>query len=170
MMLWILACLADSALAMHRWFVGPLSRPQLDRYWQDYLLVGELFGLDRAHAPATYRDFRRWYRERLDSGELFVTDEARQLGVEVAFALPLPMRRRPALPAINLAVAGTLPPAVRDMYGVAWSPAHDAAFRSLVIGSRLSRPIVPAALKRGACAGDYEVVARAEARQLRRAA
>lgn len=170
MMLWILACLADSALAMHRCFVGPLSRSQLDRYWDDYLLVGELFGLARADAPASYRDFRAWYRERIVSGELFVTDEARRLGREVAFALPLPARRRPALPAVNLAVTGTLPQPVRRMYGIAWTPAHDAAFRSLVIGSRLSRPIVPAALKRGACAGDYEVVAREEARQLRRAA
>ena len=170
MMLWILGCLADSALAMHKWFVGPLSRSQLDRYWDDYLLVGELFGLDRVNAPATYSEFRRWFRARLDSGELYVTEEARQLGKEVAFALPLPVRRRPALPAINLAVAGTLPSEVRAMYGIEWTAAHDAAFRSLVLGSRLSRPIVPAALKRGACAGDYEVVARAEARRLRRAA
>jgi uncharacterized protein (DUF2236 family) len=170
MMLWILACLADSALAMHKWFVGPLSRSQLDRYWDDYLLVGELFGLERADAPVTYSEFRRWFRARLDSGDLHVTDEARKLGKEVAFALPLPARRRPALPAINLAVAGTLPPEVRRMYGIDWTPGHDAAFRSLVIGSRLSRPIVPAALKRGACAGDYEVVAREEARKLRRAA
>ena len=170
MLLWILACLADSALTIHRWLVGPLSRSQLERYWDDYLLVGELFGLDRAHAPATYRDFRRWYRERLGSGELFVTDEARELGRRVAFALPLPARRRPALPAINLAVAGTLPPAVRRMYHLPWTPAHDAAFRSLAIGSRLSRPVVPAALRRGACARDYEMVARVEAQQLRRAA
>ena len=170
MMLWILACLADSALAMHKWFVGPLSRSQLDGFWDDYLLVGELFGLDRDHAPGDYTEFRRWFRGRLESDELFVTEEARKLGTEVAFSLPLPARRRPALPAINLAVAGTLPPDVRRMYGIPWTAAHDAAFRSLVIGSRLSRPIVPAALKRGACAGDYEVVARAEARRLRRAA
>jgi uncharacterized protein (DUF2236 family) len=170
MMLWILGCLADSALVMHKCFVGPLSRSELDRYWDDYLRVGELFGLTPRHAPATYSEFRRWFRARLESGELYVTDEARKLGTEVAFELPLPARRRPALPAINLAVAGTLPAEVRRMYGIAWTPAHDAAFRSLVLGSRLSRPIVPAALKRGACAGDYEVVARAEARRLRRAA
>jgi uncharacterized protein (DUF2236 family) len=170
MLLWILACLADSALAMHRWFVGALSRSQLERFWDDYLLVGELFGLERRHAPATYRDFRDWYRERLTSGDLHVTDEARELGRRVAFALPLPARRRAALPAINLAVAGTLPPAVRRMYRLPWTPAHDAALRSLALGSRLSRPVVPDALKRGACARDYEVVARTEARRLRRTA
>src|SRR3954467_9124082 len=62
MLLWVLACLADSALAMHRWFVGALSPSQLERFWDDYLLVGELFGLDRSHAPAGYREFRDWYR------------------------------------------------------------------------------------------------------------
>lgn len=170
MLLWVLACLADSALAMHRWFVGALSRSQLERFWDDYLLVGELFGLERRHAPATYKDFRDWFRARLASDELYVTEDARELGRRVAFALPLPARRRPALPAINLAVAGTLPPTVRKMYRLPWSPAHDAAFRSLAIGSRLSRPVVPTALKRGACARDYEVVARTEARRLGRAA
>ena len=170
MLLWILACLADSALSIHRWLVGPLSRSQLEHYWDDYLLVGELFGLDRGDAPGTYRDFRTWYRGRIRSGDLFVTDEARELGRKVAFALPLPAPRRAALPAINLAVAGTLPPVVRRMYRLPWTPAHDAAFRSLVVGSRLSRPVVPAALKHGACARDYELVARTEAAQLRRAA
>jgi uncharacterized protein (DUF2236 family) len=169
MLLWILGCLADSALSLHSWFVGPLSRSQKARFWQDYLVVGELFGLDRADAPPTYNDFRGWFRGQLASGELFVTDEARELGRRVAFDLPLPARRRAALPALNLAVAGTLPREVRRMYRLPWSPAHDAAFRSLVIGSRLSRPVLPAALTRGACARDYEMVARTEARLLARA-
>jgi uncharacterized protein (DUF2236 family) len=170
MLLWILGCLADSALAMYHWFVGPLSRTQLEHFWDDYLVVGELFGLHSADAPATYRDFRDWFKGRLDSGELYVTDDAREIGRRVAFALPLPARRRPALPAINLAVAGTLPPDVRRMYELPWTAAHDAAFRSLAIGSRLSRPIVPPALKRGRCARDYEIVARTEAQRLQRAA
>src|SRR3954453_16211441 len=75
MMLWILACLADSALAMHHWFVGALSRSELERFWQHYLVVGELFGLDRTHVPASYRDFRDWFRDRVRGGELFVTDD-----------------------------------------------------------------------------------------------
>src|SRR3954453_5024643 len=163
MLLWILACLADSALAMHHWFVGSLSREQLERFWDEYLLVGELFGLDREHAPSDYRAFRGWFQRRFASGELFVTDEAREIGRHVAFELPLPARRRAALPAINLAVAGTLPPAVRAMYRIPWSAAHDAALRSLAIGSRLSRPVVPLALRQGACARDYEGVGRPQA-------
>lgn len=166
MLLWILACLADSALAMYHWFVGTLSRDELERFWDDYLLVGELFGLDRGDAPTTYRDFRDWFTGRLESGQLAVTDDAREIGRHVAFELPLPARRRAVLPALNLAVAGTLPPAVREMYRIPWSPAHDAALRSMAIGSRLSRPVVPAVLREGACARDYELVARTEARRL----
>jgi uncharacterized protein (DUF2236 family) len=169
MLLWILGCLADSALSLHCWFVGPLSRSQKARFWDDYLLAGELFGLDRSDAPPTYREFRAWFRSRLESGDLYVTDDARELGRRVAFELPLPARRRTVLPALNLAVTGTLPSEIRRMYGLDWTPAHDAAFRSLVIGSRLSRPVLPGALTRGACARDYELVARTEARLLSRA-
>src|SRR4051794_29161608 len=49
MLLWILACLADSALVIYRAFVGPLDdEDQRERFWGDYLLLGELFGLPRS--------------------------------------------------------------------------------------------------------------------------
>src|SRR3954469_3824379 len=165
MLLWILACLADSALVIYRAFVGPLAdAEQRERFWSDYLLVGELFGLDRSQAPPDYDAFRDYMRERLRSDELFVTDEARELGRTVAFRLPLPTHRRPVLPAINLAVVGTLPPRVRRLYRIAWTPAHDAAFMALARGTRLARPLLPHDVRRGRSARDYEAVARAERR------
>jgi uncharacterized protein (DUF2236 family) len=165
MLLWILACLADSALVVYRSFVGPLADPaQRERFWSDYLLVGELFGLDRADAPPDYTAFRDYMRARLRSGELFVTDEAREIGREVAFNLPLPARRRPVLPAVNLAVVGTLPVRVRRLYRIAWTPAHDAAFQTLTRATRLARPLLPHNVRRGSSARDYEAVARAERR------
>jgi uncharacterized protein (DUF2236 family) len=165
-LLWILACLADSALVLHRIFVGDLSPADRERFWQDYLLVGELFALPRSKAPATYGEFRDYMRERIASRDLHVTDEARELGRRVAFDLPLPAARRAALPAINLAVTGSLPPRVRRLYGIGWSAAHEAAYQALVRSHRLSRPVVPMALKRGPCARDYDLVARTEQRRL----
>lgn len=165
-LLWILACLADSALVLHRLFVGHLTPEERTRFWDDYLTVGELFGLDRADAPETYEEFRDYMRERIASRDLYVTDEARELARHVAFDLPLPTTRRAALPAINLAVAGSLPSRVRRLYGIPWSAAHEAAHQALVRGHRLSRPVVPVALKRGSCASDYELVARTEKRRL----
>ncbi|MEA2468147.1 MAG: hypothetical protein QOJ57_2273, partial [Thermoleophilaceae bacterium] len=165
MLLWILACLADSALVVYRSFVAPLADPaQRERFWSDYLTVGELFGLPRSDAPADYGAFRDYMRARLRSDELFVTDDARELGRKVAFQLPLPARRRAVLPAVNLAVVGTLPPRVRRLYRIAWTPAHDAAFQALARGMRLARPLLPHDVRRGRSAHDYELVARAERR------
>jgi uncharacterized protein (DUF2236 family) len=169
-LLWILACLADSALVLHRIFVDDLTPAECERFWDDYLVVGELFGLRREHAPATYREFRDYMRERIASRDLFVTDEARELGRHVAFELPLPAARRAALPAINLAVTGSLPRRVRELYGIGWSAAHEAAYQALVRSHRLSRPVVPLSLKRGSCARDYDLVARTERRRISTAA
>lgn len=165
MLLWILACLADSALVIYRTFVRPLEdAAQRERFWSDYLLLGELFGLEREHAPRDYAGFRSYMRERMHSPDLHVTPEARELGRRVALELPLPARRRPALPAINLAVVGTLPPRVRKMYGIGWSTAREAAFAALARGTRLTRPLLPHDVRRGSSARDYEVVARQERR------
>ncbi len=68
-LLWILACLADSALVLHRVCVGDLAPLERERFWQDYLLVGELFGLDREHAPPTYAAYRGYLTERLASDD-----------------------------------------------------------------------------------------------------
>src|SRR5256714_15689224 len=103
--------------------------------------------------------------DRICSNQVFVTDEARELGRRLASWLPLLARRRPALPAVNLAVVGTLPARVRRLYRIAWTPAHDAAFRTLAVGSRLSRPLLPRDVRRGRSARDYALVARAERRR-----
>jgi uncharacterized protein (DUF2236 family) len=146
--------------------VRDLEPAERERFWDDYLLVGELFGLEREHAPASYPEFRGYMRERIAASDLHVTPEARELGCRVAFDLPLPAHRRAALPAVNLAVTGSLPPRVRRLYGIGWSPAHEAAYQALVRSHRLSRPVVPLSLKRGSCARDYDMVAATEKRRL----
>jgi uncharacterized protein (DUF2236 family) len=166
LLLWILGCLADSALAIYRSFVGPLADPaHRERFWSDYLLLGELFGLPRQAAPSDYAAFRDYMHDRICSNQLFVTEEARELARRVAFKLPLPARRRPVLPAVNLAVVGTLPARVRRLYRIAWTPAHDAAFHTLAVGTRFSRPLLPHDVRRGRSARDYALVARTERRR-----
>jgi uncharacterized protein (DUF2236 family) len=162
-LLWILACLADSAQAVYERFARKLTNAERDGYWEDYLVVGELFGLPREHAPATYADYRGYMAERLASDDLHLTDEARELGRTVAFDLPLPLHRQPALLAINHAVAGLLPPRVRELYGIGWSPAHGVALEALALSLRRMRPLTPRAMRRGSCADEYDLVARTEA-------
>jgi uncharacterized protein (DUF2236 family) len=166
LLLWILVWLADSAQAAYEAFVRRLDPDERERFWQDYRTVGELFGLPRADSPADCRAYRAYVDERLASQDLFVTDEAREIGMKVAFELPVPTVRRPALEAVNLAVLGLLPARVRDLYGLPWDSARETAFRGLCASLKLSARVTPGRIRRGSCAGDYDLVARTEAERL----
>ena len=169
-LLWILACLADSAQAVYERLVRRMTAAEREGFWADYVLLGELFGLERQHTPATYAAYRGYMAERLASDDLALTDEARELGRTVAFDLPLPLSRRPGLLAINHAVAGLLPPRVRELYGIGWSPAHELALEALALSLRGLRPLTPRELRRGSCADEYDLVARTERARLAKAA
>lgn len=169
-LLWILAALADSALAIHQRFVGRLADADRERFWQDYLVLGDLFGVDRATAPADHAGFRAFMRERLASDELHVTERARELATRVAFELPLPASRRPALAILNHAIVGTLPPRARREYGLAWGPLDDARLTAFTAALRTGATILPRAWWTGSCAGDYDRVARGEAQRIRQPA
>ena len=58
--------------------------------------------------------------------------------------------------------SGTLPKRVRRMYGIRWTPAHQAAFRSVVAGLRAVRPLTPERMRRGENTASFEMVARTE--------
>jgi uncharacterized protein (DUF2236 family) len=165
-LLWILACLADSAQAAYERFVRRLEEGERAAFWEDYLTVGELFGLARSDAPAGYRTYRDYMRARLEGDALEVIPRAREIGRMVAFDLPLPAPRRPALRVVNLCVLGLLPARVREMYGLRWSPAHEAAFQAVAASSRAAAPVTPNRLRRGPSAADYDLVARTERRRL----
>jgi uncharacterized protein (DUF2236 family) len=168
-LLWILVCLADSAAAIHQRFVGRLGRRDREAFWQDYLVLGDLFGVDRALAPADYGAFRAYLRERLASDELRVTERAREIATRVAFDLPMPAHRRPVLAILNHAIVGTLPPRARREYGLSWNALDAARLTTFTAALRAGSIVIPRTLWTGSSARDYEVVARGEARRIRAA-
>jgi uncharacterized protein (DUF2236 family) len=104
--------------------------------------------------------------ERLASDDLFVVQEAREIGLQVAFDLPVPAHRRPALGVINFMVLGSLPARVRELYGLRWNGRQERAFDALAGWVRLTRPLTPRVLRRGSSWNDYELIARTEAKRL----
>lgn len=169
-LLWILACLADSAETAYDAFVRRLERDERERFWRDYLLVGELFGLPRSAAPATYSDYRDYMRERLASPDLHVLADAREICHQILFEMPVPAVQGPAVGVLHFAVIGLLPERVRRMYGFAWDPLRQVAFEALRRAHRAAVPAVPSRVRRGSCAANYELVAREERRRLGAAA
>lgn len=169
-LLWILACLADSSLAIYERLVCTLDGDERDRFWTDYARLGELFGLDRADAPADYAELRAYMDDRIGGPALHVTEQARELGRRVAFDLPLPASRAPALPMINFLVVGSLPGRVRELYGLEWSLRRQLAYDGLCRSLRASARLSPAAIRRGPTSDAYGLVARIEHDRLRREA
>jgi uncharacterized protein (DUF2236 family) len=84
----------------------------------------------------------------------------------VAFDLPVPPHRRPALAVINHAIVGTLPPRARAEYGLAWSAVDELRLAGLSSALRAAALVLPRALWTGSSRRDYEVVRRGEERRL----
>jgi uncharacterized protein (DUF2236 family) len=129
--------------------VRPLGAEELEGLWRDYVRFGELFGLPRGEVPATYREFKRWFDAELASPDAIATEHALEMAPLVAFEQPVPAAARGNLAIQNHVIKGTLPPRVREIFGIAWGPAHEASFRALTAAHRRARHAFPRLLRRG---------------------
>jgi uncharacterized protein (DUF2236 family) len=165
LMLWTLAVIADSGRAMYETMARPLSPAEREALWQDYVRFGELFELPRDAVPATYPEFEAWWDERLASPDLQATEHALEMAPLVAFRQPVPLPARLNLETQNLIVKGTLPPRVREIFGIRWSAAHERAFRSVTAAHRGARHAMPRQLRRGRNDYFFNVVTERERRR-----
>jgi uncharacterized protein (DUF2236 family) len=123
---------------------------------------GELFGMPRSAAPATYIEFREYWEGMWAGDELHLTEEAREVAMAIAFQIPMPRHLHPPREVHNLVLTGTLPPRVRKMFGLRWTPLHEATFRTIVTAARHARPVTPKRIRRGGNIGSFEMVAKTE--------
>jgi uncharacterized protein (DUF2236 family) len=162
LMLWTLAVIAASGRAMYETMVRPLSGAEREALWQDYLRFGELFGMPRDVAPATYPEFAAWFAERLASPDLCATPHALAFAPVVAFEHPVPRSARLNLAAQNLIIKGTLPPRVREIFDIPWGARQESAYRALARAHRAGHHLMPHAVRRGRNDRFFDVVATGE--------
>ena len=149
LMLWTLAVIADSGRAMYETMVRPLNDEERESLWQDYVLFGELFRLPRAEMPSTYAEFADWFEDRLASPDLQATEHGLEMAPLVAFKQPVPSYARGNLAIQNHFIKGTLPPRVREIFGIRWSGAHERSFRAMSAAHRRARRAFPYPIRRG---------------------
>lgn len=158
-----IGAMADSAEKVYDAFVRTMNDDEREQFWQDYLLLGELFGLKRDDAPASYREFRAEWDEWLADPELFLTDSARRAAMEASFKQPLPRPHQEVHRRLNyLIVTGTLPRRVREIYDLNWGITEQVAFVGLSRSMKTGRPLMPRMLRRGRNGAQFELVARTE--------
>lgn len=149
LLLWVLFTLVDSALVVYRAYVGQLSRAEEAAYWEDYKVIGRLFGLGRDDMPDTLEDLDRYRVEMLEGDKLHVNDWAREKARAIVLEPPVPLVVRPLLEAVNFTTIALLPDRIRREYG--FSPLPPAFMRKAVVAGGaeyLKRAVVPFLPKR----------------------
>jgi uncharacterized protein (DUF2236 family) len=151
LLLWVLFTLVDSALVVYQKYVRTLSREEEADYWEDYKVIGRLFGLRDEDMPTTIDDLDAYRRTMLDGDRLFVTDWARRRAREIVLEPPIPWSAKPLLETVNFITIALLPDPIRCQYG--FSPLPPAFVRkALVAGGaeyvkRAVLPLLPERLR-----------------------
>lgn len=144
LLLWILACIVDSALVVYGRYVRSLSRDERDAYWQDYKLIAREFALRDGDLPEEIEDFDRYMAGMLSGDDLYVTRQAREVAIGIVMRPPVPLRARPLLELTNLVTIGLLPERLRREYGFSWDPARELAVRGgAEYAKRVLVPLLP---------------------------
>jgi uncharacterized protein (DUF2236 family) len=117
LLLWILYTLVDSSLVVFRNYVRSLTRSEEAAYWEDYKVVGRLFGLDELDMPETIDDLDAYGRWMLDGDQLLVTPWARERARQIVMEPPVPLLARPLLETANFITVALLPDSIRSQYG-----------------------------------------------------
>ena len=162
LMLWTVAVAADAGAYFYELLVGKLSAADKNRLWDEWVTFAELFGMPRDVAPVGWSAFRSYMDGRLASDEMHLTEEARMTGFGVAFKIPFGAPGVLAREPHNLIILGSLPPVVREIYGLPWTRRQQIAFDATTRALRLGRPLQPARVARGRCSRNYDNVAKAE--------
>jgi len=144
LLLWVLFTLIDSALVVYRKYVGSISRADEALLWEDYKVVGGLFGLERSEMPESLAELDAYRLEMLEGDSLHVNDWARERAREIVLEPPVPLAVRPLVEAVNFATISLLPDRIRGEYGFKPLPPL-AVRRALVAGGAeyLKRAVVP---------------------------
>jgi uncharacterized protein (DUF2236 family) len=144
LLMWVLYTLVDSAVVVYRRYVGSLSRRDEARLWEDYKVVGRLFGLSDADLPETLGELDGYRRRMLDGDELQVTDWARRRARAIVFEPPVPWTLRPLVETVNFVTIALLPDQIRRQYGFGVIPPVPLR-RALVSGGAeyIKRGVIP---------------------------
>lgn len=122
LLLWILYTLVDSTSVLYETYVRRLGRPDRAALWEDYKVVGRLFGLKRAELPETVADLEAYGSEMLAGDELTVGDWARRRARAIVLDPPVSNLARPLLESVNFITIALLPDRIRAEYRFAALP------------------------------------------------
>ena len=146
LLLWVHATLIDTILLIYPMLIRPLSDEEQNQYYQESKEIARLLGLAPADMPETAADLRQYVHDMVYSNKLAATAWARQIARVVLFP-PAPKVLHPFLLYNLLFTCATLPPPIREIYGLEWSKQQQIAFDLSIFGIRTIIPRLPMSLR-----------------------
>lgn len=143
LLLWVHACLVDSALLFEEMTVGKLDDAGRQRFHEEQMIVAELLRLPREHIPPTVPELRAYMNDVVARGDLQVTPAALRLA-DIFRDPPEEADWRPVLRRAGVWAFGTLPSTLREGYGVNWTRNNERGLRFDMRLLRTIRPLLPA--------------------------
>ena len=142
LLLWVHACLVDSALLFEELTVGELDDTGRQRFHEEQMLAAELVELSRDRIPPTVPELRAYIDEVCRSGILQVTDAARRVA-DLFVHPPREAEWRPVLQIVSRLAFATLPLEIRELYGVRLGLFREVGKRAALEAMRRVRPFLP---------------------------
>jgi uncharacterized protein (DUF2236 family) len=142
LLLWVHACLVQSALLFERSTVGRLDDRGRQRFHEEQMLAAELVRLPRDLIPPTVAELDAYIADTVSSGQLLVTDAARSVA-DLFLSPPPEAEWRPVLRIVAKLAFGTLPPELRAGYHLSRRRREEAARWTTFALLRHLRPLLP---------------------------
>lgn len=142
LLLWVHATLVDSALMFYERFVRALTEDERESFYRDTKRGTDRLGIPPDVLPADHRAFTEYLESMIASEKVIVTPVARGLGEEILYPPAKWIPRRLVDP-LNIITIGTLPPAIREGYGLRWNWMRAAGLSAATVAVRGAVALAP---------------------------
>lgn len=143
--LWVASTLYYAALQVQERINGPLDDQAAEAIYLDYAALGTQLQMPASIWPATRETFDEYWQTALT--ELEATEESRAVVHALFHPTNIPAIARLAMPLIRLLSTGLLPPQIRTLHGLEWSPRQQVRFDRVLSAARVIYPKLPRRLR-----------------------
>src|SRR5207237_418743 len=127
-------------------FVEPLTLDEREQYFGEFRQAGSIWGIPAEDFPSSLVDLRAWMAWLIESGEVCVTAQGRDVG-QYILNPPVWWIPGPLALVMRWSTIWLLPPALREGFGYGWGPRRERLVRGLATGSRAIVPRLPHILR-----------------------
>ncbi|MEJ3404066.1 oxygenase MpaB family protein [Rathayibacter sp. YIM 133350] len=139
--LWVAATLYETAVTVHERLIGPVAEHDADTFYTAYSELATVLQMPPELWPVDRAAFRDYWEAMLPT--LQVDAETREVARRLLFPTSIPAWMRVLMPLARLTTIGLLPPGVRDLYGMRWTPRAGRWLRVALVITRRVWPLLP---------------------------